>query len=220
VTQSGQAFFDFPEYTRAERLADGVVHWLGVGSAVGFSTWLVTQAAAAAGFAVFASLLVYCLGLVGALGASAAYNLTRAGRAKELLRRIDHAMIFVLIAASYTPYAAISLGGEGGLLLLLSIWSVAAFGVALKLLYPRRLERLSVALYLGMGWMAIVTVRPLVAAISEPTLWLLAAGGVLYSLGAAVHHLRRLPFHNVIWHAMVLVAAGLHFTAACIEFVL
>ncbi len=218
--ETGGDAFDFPDYSGRERKADAGVHWIGVAASIIASAWMLVKSSHLMDVTVTASLTVYCFGLVSTFCASAAYNLTTPGPRKEWLRRIDHAVIFVMIAGSYTPYAAASLGGEAGLLLLGALWTTAFLGVVLKLLFPRRFERLSLLLYLAMGWLALVVVEPLIAAISSQTLWLLAAGGIVYSLGAGVHSLRRLPFHNAVWHAMVLLAAGLHFVAASVEFLL
>lgn len=217
---SEEATFDFPDYSSSERKADTAVHAIGVFAAIVGSGWMMIKISQLSDAAVIVSLSVYLLGLISTFSASAAYNLATPGPRKEILRRIDHAMIFVMIAGSYTPYAAVSLGGDAGRLLLFGLWSVALLGILLKLRFSRRFERLSLLLYLGMGWMALVLVEPLIAAISTQTLWLLAAGGIVYSLGAGVHCLTRLPFHNAIWHSMVLLAAGLHFAAARAEFLL
>ncbi len=160
-----------------------------------------------------ATLLVYSFGLLGMLAASAAYHLARPGRLKSVLRRLDHAMIFVMIAGSYTPFALNALGPGLGVPLCIGVWAVAALGVTLKLSCPLRFERLSLALYLGMGWMLLVVIRSLIASLPEEVLLLLLAGGIVYSLGAAVHATERLRFHNAVWHAMVLIAAGLHLAA-------
>lgn len=94
-----------------------------------------------------------------------------------------------------------------------SMWLAASAGVAIKLASPRRYELGSTAVYLVMGWAVIMFMQPLVAALDRPSLILLLSGGMLYTIGACVHHWRRLPFHNAIWHSLVLSAAGLHYAA-------
>lgn len=215
----------FPVYTGAELAADRAVHLIGLPAAIAATAWLVVRAATApAGIdaARVAALLVYGLGLVGMLSASAAYNLARPGRTKALLRRLDHAMIFVMIAGTYTPFALLgALGPRLGVALCSAVWALAAVGAGLKLACPCRVERASLALYLGLGWLVLVVVRPLAAALPDGALALLLAGGVSYSLGAFIHvwggggvgRRRRVPFHNAVWHVMVLAAAGLHLAA-------
>ena len=203
----------FPSYTGAEATADGVIHVVGIAAAAAAVAWLIASIGPIATTKQTATLLIYSFGLVGMLVASAAYNLTRPGRAKALLRRIDHAMIFVMIAGSYTPFALNALGPSLGIPLCAAVWSVAAVGIGLQFVSFNHFRRVSLPLYLGMGWLLLVVIRSLVAALPGEVLSLLLAGGVVYSLGSLVHTLSRMPFHNVLWHAMVLVAAGLHLSA-------
>jgi hemolysin III len=203
----------FPRYDATEAAADRVIHIVGVSAAVTAVVWLLASLAPDATVKQVATLLVYSFGLIGMLAASAAYHLTRPGRLKSALRRIDHAMIFVMIAGSYTPFALNALGPGLGVPLCIAVWALAVIGVALKLACPLRFERVSLALYLGMGWMLLVVIRSFVASLSAEVLLLLLAGGIVYSLGAAVHAAGRLRFHNAMWHAMVLIAAGLHLAA-------
>lgn len=198
----------------AEHWADAAVHLAGVLFAICALAFLFPHAAALEnGF----SLLVYGCGLAAMLGASAAYNLW-SGPAKEILRRVDHAMIFVMIAGSYTPFVMLRLNGSTAALVGGVVWTGALIGVALKLLYPRRFERLSLVLYLALGWMLVVCFRPLMDSLAVSTLVLLLAGGLLYTAGVPIHLATRLRFHNAAWHACVLAAAICHFAAITGEF--
>jgi hemolysin III len=94
-----------------------------------------------------------------------------------------------------------------------SMWLAALMGVAVKLAYPRRYQLGSTAIYLVMGWAVIMFMQPLVVTLDRPILILVVSGGVLYTVGACVHHWRRLPFHDAIWHSLVVGAAGLHYAA-------
>jgi len=203
----------FPSYTGAEVAADCAVHIVGLSAATACIAWLIASLGTGATARQVVAFLIYCAGLIGMLAASAAYNLASPSRAKSVLRRLDHAMIFVMIAGSYTPFALTALEPRVGTALLGAVWGVALTGVALKLACFNRIERASLALYLGMGWMVLVVIRPLITALPGAVLMLLLAGGVVYSLGALVHVRDRVPFQNAIWHAMVLVAAGLHLAA-------
>jgi hemolysin III len=194
------------------------VHLFGLPAGLVATVWLVLTVGLAATPKVTATLLVYGLGLVGMLGASAAYHLTRPGPAKERLRRLDHAMIFVMIAGTYTPFALNVLPDRQGILLCATAWVIAAVGIALKLLYPRRLERLSLVLYLGMGWMVLSVMPSLMARMTLDVLVLLVLGGVAYSVGSVIHSLRRVRFQAAIWHLLVLVGAGLHLAALSLQF--
>ncbi len=208
--------YEFPSYSVAEQRADAAVHVIGVSAALIATTWLFWQAThLEAGL----SLAVYGLGLISMLLVSALYNLTPASHLKELFRRADHATIYVMIAGTYTPFAMHRLDGAVGAAIGISVWLAAALGIVLALWYPRRFEAFKVVLYLVMGWMILPGIIPFYHSVSATALWLLAAGGVLYSLGLGVYLLRRVPFNNALWHAMVLTAAGLHFSAMVIEFV-
>lgn len=204
-------------YSTFEHRADVVIHILGVLFAINASVWLLANVT---GQQVVLSVTVYCLGLLAMTTCSAAYNMTPHHRpSKAVLRRIDHAAIFVMIAATYTPFAVNRLGPFAGDAILSAIWLCAMLGVTMKLLQPRRLERISVVLYLAMGWMIITVLKPLSAHMARLDFWLLIGGGLVYSLGVVFYLADRLPYHKAIWHGFVLAAAALQFSAIAAEFV-
>lgn len=203
-------------YTRMEDRADSIVHVIGVLFAINAGVWLLFNVT---GLSVLISVSVYCVGLFCMLSASAAYNMMPRHRpSKQILRRLDHAAIFIMIAATYTPFAVNRLDGTDGTLILSAIWLCAMAGVAMKLLYPRRFELFAVGLYLGMGWMVVTVIRPLSETVASTGFWLLVAGGLVYSAGVAFYLIERIPYHKAIWHAFVLAAAVLHFAAIASEF--
>jgi hemolysin III len=202
-------------YTTLEHRADAVIHVLGILFAINASLWLVWQVT---GLPAAASVLVYCAGLLAMISFSAAYNLAPHGPSRQFLRRLDHAAIFIMIAATYTPLAANRLGAPYGNIILIAIWGAASIGVAMKVLFPRRFEWLSLGLYLAMGWLIVTVIQPLHAAMGTVDFWLLVAGGLVYSAGVAFYVIERIPYHKAIWHAFVLVAAILHFAAIALEF--
>ncbi len=206
-------------YSEIEHRADAVIHLLGILFAINASLWLVSHIADA-GQSVAISVSVYCVGLLAMIGFSAAYNLMPYHRpvAKQVLRRLDHSAIFIMIAATYTPFAANRLGAPAGPAILTAIWFCASAGVALKVMLPRRFEKTAIALYIGMGWMIVTVLKPLAASMAAIDFWLLIAGGLVYSAGIAFYVIERIPFHKVIWHGFVLVAAVLHYSAIAIEF--
>ena len=203
-------------YSTIEHRADMVVHILGILFAVNASAWLLAHVSGSA--VLLASVSVYCAGLLAMIFASAAYNLTPHGPAKPILRRLDHAAIFIMIAATYTPFAALRLGGLAGSVILAAIWLCATLGIVLKVIFPKRFEIASLGFYLAMGWMVVTVIRPLAASLAAVDFWLLIAGGIVYSAGVAFYVIERIPFHKAIWHGFVLVAAVLHFSAVAIEF--
>ena len=201
-------------YTPRELLVDGIVHGVGVAFAgIGTVVLLVLAALAGVGAGALAALTVYAAGLAAMLGTSAAYNLWPLGRVKWILRRFDHAAIYVLIAGTYTPLVALVGVGAAAWWLLAAIWGVALVGMALKLALPGRFDRLSIGLYLALGWSGVLAYEPVIAVLPPVPFALLAAGGLLYSVGVVFHVWRGLPFQNAIWHVFVLVAAMCHYGA-------
>ena len=204
---------DFRSYTAAELAADRIIHFVGLAAAAVAVGWLLQRIAPGATIKQLVSVSIYCFGLVGMLTASAVYNLVGPSHLETVLRRLDHSMIFVMIAGSYTPFTIGVLRPQLGVPLCAIVWGLAAIGIALKLLCPYGGERAFLGLYLGMGWLVLGVLRPLLMVLPGTVLLLLLLGGLVYSLGALVHAHTRMPFHNALWHAMVVVAAAFHFAA-------
>ena len=156
---------------------------------------------------------VYVAGLLTMLVLSATYNLWPISRAKWVLRRFDHSAIYVLIAATYTPFITQMKDSIFAIALLTGVWCVAIVGIVLKLFFPGRFDRLSVGLYLAMGWSGFMVYDTVVSSLPTLTLWFIVAGGMLYSLGVIFHAWQRLRFQNAIWHSFVLLGAACHYTA-------
>ena len=200
-------------YDRAELIADGVVHGIGVFGGLVAATVLVVLAAIYATPVEIAAVSVYVAGLLAMLVLSATYNLWPVSRAKWVLRRFDHSAIYVLIAATYTPFFIQVKDSIFAVVLLIGVWCVAAGGTVLKLVLPGRFDRVSVGLYLAMGWSGLMLYDAVVSALPAMALWLVVAGGALYSLGVIFHAWQRLRFQNAIWHCFVLLGAACHYTA-------
>ncbi len=162
------------------------------------------------------ALAIYCAGLMAMLCCSGAYHMLPVPAWKPILRRLDHAAIFVKIAGTYTPFALVKMGGTAGLSLFAAVWMVALLGAAAKLLLAARWDGLAVAVYLLLGWSGIATLQPLAASIAPGALVLLAAGGIVYSLGVVFFLWNGLRYQNAIWHAFVLVGTACHFGAVSI----
>jgi hemolysin III len=200
-------------YDRSELIADGVVHIVGLAFGLVAATALIVLTGVYGSASEIVSVSIYAAGLLAMLGFSAAYNLWPVSRWKWRLRRFDHSAIYLLIAATYTPvimqvpnrlFVAVMLSG---------IWSAALAGVAIKLLWPGRFDRLAVFLYLALGWSALVAYDTIVAALPTLPLVLITAGGALYTFGVIFHAWQRLRFQNAIWHGFVLLGAACHYTA-------
>jgi hemolysin III len=201
-----------PHYGVGERLADGHIHVLGVTASIVGATALLVMASSLPAMSIL-SLTVYSIGLVAVFSFSAAYNLVSSPLLKAILRRFDHAAIYLKIAATYTPFALVKMSVWPGLGLLALVWAVAAFGLTTKLLFPGRLTRTSYVLYLAQGWAVVIALNPLAAAVSDRALLLLGTGGALYTIGVVFHLWHRLRYHNAIWHAFVLCASSCHYAA-------
>ncbi|MDX2158881.1 MAG: hemolysin III family protein [Hyphomicrobiaceae bacterium] len=199
-----------------ERLADDIIHVLGIGCGLAAATLLLGWAAANLPGMATMALAIYCAGLLAMLGCSGAYHMSRAVAWKGTLRRLDHAAIFLKIAGTYTPFALVKMGGSAGLALFVVVWVVALAGAAAKLLLDAQWDRLALAVYLALGWSGIATLQPLASSIAPASLWLLAAGGLIYSLGVVFFLWRSLPYHNAIWHLFVLIGTACHFGAVAV----
>jgi hemolysin III len=200
-------------YDRAELIADGVVHIVGICFGLVAATALIVLAAVYASASEVAAVSIYVTGLLAMLGLSATYNLWPVSRAKWLLRRFDHSAIYVLIAATYTPFIMALKESYLAIAMLAGVWCAAIGGVILKLALPGRYDRLAVGLYLALGWSGVMLYDAVVKAVPPLSLWLVVAGGVLYSLGVIFHAWQRLRFQNAIWHGFVLLGAACHYTA-------
>jgi hemolysin III len=160
-----------------------------------------------------AVLAVYGATLLAMLGFSAAYHMVRVPAWRGRLQRMDHAAIFLKIAGTYTPFAAIKIGGATGWTLLAVVWVVALLGAAGKLLLASTWDRLAVPLYLALGWVGVAAAPRLVDSVTPAVLALLGIGGLLYSFGVVFHLWRSLPYQNATWHLFVLAGTACHFAA-------
>ncbi len=195
-----------------ERSADRWVHIIGLaGGAIGGLALLgLSLGVGRLGLAAAVGLYGVCLVLM--FLASTAYNLAGARR-RPLLRRFDHAAIFLMIAGSYTPFTTQRLTGAWAWSMTAAVWILALGAAAGKLLAPGLGKKFWIGLYLALGWIAVVAIKPLVASVSAVALILLLAGGLIYSLGVIVYLNKALPFRRAIWHGFVTVAAATHFVA-------
>jgi hemolysin III len=200
-------------YGRGELIADRCVHYAGLVAGLIGSLVLIVEAAERERALTIVSVVIYGIGLIGMIGASALYNSTAPSRRKELFRRLDHAAIFLMIAGTYTPFALVRMGGAWGFGIAAFVWLAAVAGMTLKLVSPQRLEGISTVLYLALGWVILIAPGPLFDAVPLPAIMLLAVGALLYMSGIVFHMWHRLPYHNAVWHGFVLSAAACHWVA-------
>jgi hemolysin III len=201
-------------YSRAERIADGVVHAVGIVLALIAGSVTLALAATRSNPGEYLAAVFFVLSLLGVLSISLAYNLWPVSSpAKWVLRRLDHSAIYLLIAATYTPFLAQIEGSRLVDWMIGVVWATAALGIALKVFLPGRLDRLAVFLYLAIGWSGVVLAGPLAQTLPASSVSLLVAGGIVYSCGVVFYIWKRLRFHNALWHGFVVTGAGLHLAA-------
>jgi hemolysin III len=193
-------------------LADGVIHGLGIALGLVAVAALVAALPPEPSASDLIPILIYSVAVIAVLVISAAYNMWPITPVKWWLRRFDHAAIFVLIAGTYTPFLARMGGALAPQILMVVVWAASIVGIVLKIALPGRFDRLSIGLYLVIGWSGIV-LWDHVLSLPTATLWLLGAGAVLYTAGVIFHVWDSLRFQNAIWHAFVLVATGCHYGA-------
>jgi hemolysin III len=201
------------DYDRHEILADGIVHTLGVVSGLVAVIVLLALVAQTSGAWELTSVAIYGGGLLVVLVISAVYNLWPVSPVKWVLRRFDHAAIYLLIAGTYTPFIMQMRSEITAIILLVGVWAGSVAGMALKLCLPGRFDRLAILLYLLLGWSGVLAYEAVFGSLPGSTLALLAVGGLLYTVGVIFHVWEGLRFQNAIWHAFVLVAAGCHYGA-------
>ena len=202
------------DYDFLETLADAIVHGVGVVAALIGVTVLIFQTTVWGTQAAMLAAWIYGLGLIGALAISFIYNMLPPSRFKWIMRRLDHSAIFILIAATYTPFLEPGASSDPMILtLLVAIWFMAGIAVAVKCLFPGRYDRLAVILYLAMGWSGILAIRPIAMHLPATSMVLIVIGGLLYTAGVIFHLWQKLRFQNAIWHAFVVTAAAVHYVA-------
>lgn len=200
-------------YTTGEEIANSVTHGIGVVLAIAGLGVLTTFATRFGDAWHVASVSVYGATLILLYTASTLYHGIPLPRAKAVLQVLDHVAIFLLIAGTYTPFTLVNLRGAWGWTLFGGIWSLAILGVFLEITPLRRFRRVSLLLYLGMGWAVVAAIRPMLQSVAPGGLLLLLAGGLSYTLGVGFYVWRGLRYHHAVWHLFVLGGSVCHFLA-------
>ena len=196
-----------------EEIANVLTHGAGaVASLVGAAVLVSVAALGGDAWKVVGS-AVFGTTLVLLYTASTLYHAARSPVARARLKVLDHCAIYLLIAGSYTPFTLIGLRGGWGWSLFAVAWTLAAAGTVFKLFFTGRYPRLSTATYIGMGWLAVVAIVPMVQRLSPATLAWIVAGGVTYTAGTVFYHSRRIPYAHAIWHLFVLAGSVCHYAA-------
>lgn len=196
----------------AEEWANTLSHGAGLAASVVGAGVLVAIAIATGSTALVVSGAVFGASLVALYGASTAYHAVVRPERKRRLRLLDHLAILYLIAGTYTPFALVAIGGKTGALLLGLVWAFAAGGTLFKLLSKRRFDDNMTWLYVAMGWLVVLFLKPMVAALSATSLGWLVAGGLCYT-GGVFFFLRDRGYDHAVWHAFVLGGSLCHYLA-------
>ena len=196
-----------------EEIANTISHGLGLVLALVALPVLVMSAMRAGDVRFLVGVSVFGATVVLLYLASTLYHSTTHEAAKRMFRLFDHTAIFLLIAGTYTPFALGVLRGPWGWSMLAAVWTLAIVGIVLKVIARTRQSRISIVLYVVMGWMAIVAVKPMFALIPMPGILLIFAGGIAYTGGLAFFAAQRIRYNHFIWHLFVIAGTICHFFA-------
>lgn len=198
---------------RAERVADMAVHLVGlIGGAIAAGV-LFNLAMMRGGMPLVTATALYAACLMAMLACSAIYNLTRPSWARRVLRRLDESAIFLMIAGSYTPFAITLLPEQLAFTATAGVWIAALAGAAGKVLWPKISDATWCVIYVGFAWAGVMVLVPALNALTLTTGILLTIGGLIYMAGVLIYLNQKLPFRRAIWHGIVVLGAGLHYTA-------
>jgi hemolysin III len=201
------------EAIHREEIANAITHGVGALASAAAGAVLVTLATLHGTRLQMISAIVFGTSLVLLYTASTLYHAIPSLTAKRRLKVFDHCAIYTLIAGTYTPFALIGLRGAVGWWLFGVAWGLALVGIVFKLFFTGRFKLFSTLVYIGMGWMAIFAIRPMMVNIPLPALIWLLAGGVAYTAGTLFYHNERLRYSHAVWHLFVLAGSACHFIA-------
>lgn len=200
------------QYTVGEEIANAVTHGVAALLSIAGLAVLVAFAVLYSGSPkVVAAVSIFGASMVFLYTASTLYHSIPNPRAKKVLQYLDHSMIYVLIAGSYTPFCLITLQGYTGIALLCAVWLIAIAGISLQAVLLHKADWINCLLYLSMGWLAVFVIDPLVSTLDSTGLALLVAGGLAYTVGVVFFIFERIPFSHAIWHTFVFAGTTLQF---------
>lgn len=202
-----------------EELVNAITHGLGAIAGIAGGAVLITLAALYGSSWQVIGSVVFVTALVLLYTASTLYHAIQHRVAKARLKVFDHCAIFVLIAGTYTPFALVGLRDSGGWILFGVAWGLALLGIVFKLFFTGRYKKLSTAIYIAMGWMVVFAVKPMLAALSVPTLLWLLAGGLFYTAGTIFYLKKNMRYGHAVWHLFVLAGSVCHYVAVLLQVV-
>lgn len=196
-----------------EELASTLTHGFGALAALAGGVAMVALAALRGDGWQLAAAIVFSASMLLLYVASTLYHAVQAPRAKSAMKVFDHCAIYLLIAGTYTPFTLVGLRGDVGRGLFIAIWSLALAGVVFKLFFTGRFKLVSTLVYVAMGWLVLVAIRPVMQALDAWTFGWLLAGGVAYTLGTVFYHRPSLPYSHAVWHLFVVAGSACHYVA-------
>ncbi len=199
------------KYSLGEEIAHGLTHGVGIVLAIAGLCVLVTFSALYGNAVHVVASSIFGASMIVLYTASTLYHSLPMPETKRIMRVVDHASIYLLIAGTYTPFTLVTLEGAWGWSLFGVVWGLAIAGIIFKLFFTGRFDRLSVAIYVAMGWCGLVAIKPMMAALPTLGLWLLVAGGLAYTGGVIFYLLERMRYHHAIWHLFVMAGTTLHY---------
>ena len=210
---AGQRRIELREWSRGEEIANSISHAIGFLAAVIGTPILIMAAVQHPGPRSFLGMGIFALATMLLYLSSAVHHWLLPGKAKDFFEVMDHSAIFLLIAGTYTPFSLGILWGPWGWLLLGVIWPAAVFGVLLETIRGLQPPGFTITLYVLMGWMMVIALKPLLAHMATAGLALLLGGGLAYTGGLVFYHARRFPYHHLGWHIAVLFGTTFHYIA-------
>ena len=202
-----------PLSTTYEEAANSVSHGLGLVASIAAVPILVMMAIREGDAPFIVGASVFACTMVLLYLASTLYHSVSHGPTKRIFRLLDHSAIFLLIAGTYTPFTLGVLRGPWGWTLLALVWGLATLGLTIKVIFGTRFKWATMALYVGMGWLALIAVRPILMHVPLPGILLVVAGGLAYTSGLGFFAAHRLRYHHFIWHLFVILGTTCHFFA-------
>uniref|UniRef100_A0A7C5Y9P0 Hemolysin III family protein n=1 Tax=Fervidobacterium nodosum TaxID=2424 RepID=A0A7C5Y9P0_9BACT len=201
------------KYTIGEEIANSITHGVGALFGIAGLVILVVVSSFAGSVVKIVSSVIYGASLIILYLASTLYHSIQHRKAKQVLEIIDHSAIYLLIAGTYTPFTLIALKGTLGWIVFSIVWGLSIIGIVLKVFFVKKFMILSTMIYIFLGWFIVFAFKPLVASVSNLTIWLLVLGGVSYTAGSVFYMWRKLKYGHMVWHLFVLLGSILHFFA-------
>lgn len=202
---------DHPKYTFGEELANSITHGFGIALSIAGLVILVVLSAIHGNAWHVVSCAIYGTTMILLYTASTLYHSFRNPNIKRAMRVLDHSSIYLLIAGTYTPFTLVTLNGPWGWSLFGVVWGLALAGIVFKVYFTGRFPKISTIIYVGMGWIAVIAIKPLIDILPTGGLIFLFGGGLSYTFGVVFYVWHKLPYHHAVWHLFVLGGTVLHF---------